>query len=88
MNPVTMKLPVILTVIVLTTTKAPLYALSQEDAERIDALNLKGTQLAERDSLAAAAAQFRAALEINPKHAPAYVGLGHVYLKRGDLEAG
>ena len=86
MNPVTMKLPVILTVIVLTTTKAPLYALSQEDAERIDALNLKGTQLAERDSLAAAAAQFRAALEINPKHAPAYVGLGHVYLKRGDLK--
>ena len=86
MKPVVMRLPVILIVIVLTTTKAPLYALSQEDAERIDALNLKGTQLAERDSLAAAAAQFRAALEINPKHAPAYVGLGHVYLKRGDLK--
>ena len=71
MKPVKMKLPVILIAIVVTITESPLGALSQEDADRVDAtVNQKGTQLAERDSLAAAAAQFRAALEINPKHAP------------------
>ncbi len=86
MNPVTMKLPVILTVIVLATTKAPVGALSQEDADRVDLLYQKGTQLAERDSLAAAAAQFRSALKINPKHAPSYVELGHVHLKAGNLK--
>ena len=29
--------------------------------------------------------RFRAALDINPKHAPSYVGLGHIYLKRNEL---
>lgn len=29
---------------------------------------------------------FQTALAINPKHAPSYVGLGHVYLKRDDLK--
>ena len=85
MKPEMMKLPVFLCIIVLTSATVPVYALSQEDAERVDFLCQKGVRLAERDSLAAAVAQFQAALEINRKHAPSYVGLGNVYLKMDKL---
>ena len=43
--------------------------------------------LFDSDSLDAAALKFRAAIEIDRKHAPSYVGLGHVHLKSGDLKA-
>lgn len=72
--------------IVLCTTNVPLDASSKEDAGRVDSLYQRGTQLAERDSLIAAAAQFQTALKVNPKHAPSFVGLGQVYLKRDDLK--
>ncbi|MDE3258735.1 MAG: tetratricopeptide repeat protein [Gemmatimonadota bacterium] len=86
MKPVMNRLPVLLTVFVVMTIRAPVYALSQADAERVDLLYRKGTQLAERDSLTAATAQFRAALKVNPKHGPSHVGLGHVHLKQGNLK--
>ena len=86
MKPVMMSLPAFAVVIVLCTTKTPLDALSKENAGGVDSLYQAGMRLAERDSLAAAVAQFQAALEINPKHAPSYVGLGHVHLKRADLK--
>ena len=81
-----MRLPVFMMVIVLTTIGAPVEALSGENASRVDSLYRMGTQLAERDSLDAAAGQFQAAIKLNKKHAPSYVGLGHVYLKKGDLK--
>lgn len=86
MKPVMIRLPVFAIVLIVMTIRAPVYALSQADAERVDLLYRKGTQLDERDSLVAAAARFQTALKINPKHAPSYSGLGHVYLKRGNLK--
>ena len=42
--------------------------------------------LLNQDRLDESENKFRDALDINPKHAPSYVGLGHVYLKRSDLK--
>ena len=86
MKPEMMKLSVFLFIIVLTSATVTVYALSQEDAARVDFLSQKGTQLADQDSLTAAAAKFQAALEINLKRAPSYVGLGNIRLKLGDLK--
>ena len=86
MKRVMMSLPAFAVVIVLCTTNAPLDALSNENAGRVDSLYQAGMRLAERDSLAAAAKQFKDALELDRKHAPSYVGLGHVHLKSGNLK--
>ncbi len=81
-----MSLPVFAVVVVLCTTKAPLDAASIANAGGVDSLYQAGMRLAETDSLVAAAAQFQTALKVNPKHAPSYVGLGHVHLKSGNLK--
>ena len=62
-------------------------ATSIEDRALVNELYIDGMDLLDSDSLDAAAANFRAALEIDRKHAPSYVGLGHVHLKSGDLKA-
>ena len=87
MKPILACLPVFLVPVVLAVPSAPAAALSRENAGRVDSIYQMGTQLAEKDSLAAAAGQFKAAVELNKKHAPSYVGLGHVYLANGDLKA-
>ena len=73
--------------IVLCASKAPVYALSKENAARVDSLYKEVIELAERDSLAAEAARFERTIRLNKEHLPSYVGLGHVHLKRGDLKA-
>ncbi len=60
--------------------------LSAAAVSRIDTTYAKAMASLEAGQLDEAAGRFRAALEINPKHAPSYVGLGHVYFKRGDLK--
>ena len=80
-------LPLFAIAIVLCASKAPVHALSKENAGRIDSLYKKVIELAERDSLAAEAARFERAITLNKDHLPSYVGLGHVHLKRGDLKA-
>ncbi|MDE2998855.1 MAG: tetratricopeptide repeat protein [Gemmatimonadota bacterium] len=86
MKPVFTWMPVTAIAFLITTFGTTLHALSLEDAARIDLLYQRGTQLAERDSLVAAAARFQSVLMINPKHTPSHVGLGHVHLKSGDLK--
>ena len=81
-----MSLPAFAVVVVLCTTKTPLDAFPKENAGRVDSLYQAGMRLAERDSLAAAAKQFKDALKLDGKHAPSYVGLGHVHLKSGNLK--
>ena len=60
--------------------------MSTEDRALVQNLYSEGMDLFDSDSLDAAASKFRAAIEIDRKHAPSYVGLGHVYLKGGDLK--
>lgn len=62
-------------------------SISARDRTSIQDLYREGMDLLESDSLDAAAANFRAAIGIDGKHAPSYVGLGHVHLKSGDLKA-
>ncbi|MDE3260285.1 MAG: GWxTD domain-containing protein [Gemmatimonadota bacterium] len=62
-------------------------SMSTEDRALVKNLYSEGMDLLESDSLDAAAANFRAAIEIDSKHAPSHVGLGHVYLKDGDLKS-
>ena len=87
MKSVMLWLPAVAIAIVLCASKAPVYALSKENAARVDSLYKKVIELAERDSLAAEAARFERAIRLNKEHLPSYVGLGHVHLKRGDLKA-
>lgn len=60
---------------------------SSEDRALVKDLYSEGMDLFDSDSLDAAALKFRSAIEIDRKHAPSYVGLGHVHLKHGDLKA-
>ena len=78
--------PIFLIAAVLTIPIASTDAQSRENASKIDSLYQMGMQLSEQDSLAAAVGQFQAEIKLNKKHAPAFVGLGHVYLKRGNLK--
>ena len=78
--------PIFLIAAVLTIPIASTDAQSRENASKIDSLYQMGMQLSEQDSLAAAVGQFQAVIRLNKKHAPAFVGLGHVYLKRGNLK--
>ena len=61
--------------------------MSTEDRALVKNLYSEGMNLLDSDSLDAAASRFRAAIEIDRKHTPSYVGLGHAYLKGGDLKA-
>ncbi len=78
--------PTFLIAAVLTLPIASTDAQSRENASKSDSLYQMGMQLSEQDSLAAAVGQFQAVIKLNKKHAPAFVGLGHVYLKRGNLK--
>ena len=78
--------PIFLIAAVLTIPIASTDAQSRENASKSDSLYQMGMQLSEQDSLAAAVGQFQAVIKLNKKHAPAFVGLGHVYLKRGNLK--
>ncbi len=62
-------------------------ALSPEETARVESIHTEGISLLEADRLDEAEARFRAAIEVDEKHAPSYVGLGHVLLERGDLDA-
>ena len=59
---------------------------SARDISRVDSSYTTGAAYIKTGKYENAQRWFRAALEINPKHAPSYLGLGHVYLKRGDLK--
>ncbi len=67
--------------------QAAATSISARDHASIEEIYSEGMDLLESDSLDAAAANFRAAIEIDRKHAPSHVGLGHVFLKAGDLKA-
>ena len=60
-------------------------SLSARDISMVDSSYTTGMAYLETGEHENAERWFRAALEINPKHAPSYVGLGHVYLKRGEI---
>ncbi len=68
-------------------TEAVATSMSIEDRALVKKLYSEGMYLLDSDSLDAALVKFRAAIEIDGKHAPSYVGLGHVRLKTGDLKA-
>lgn len=53
----------------------------------VDGLYREGMRLIEAGDPDAALRKFRRALDIDRKHAPSLVGIGHVYLQRGDLDA-
>ena len=86
MKPILTCFPIFLVGVVVTAAKPPADASYREIAGRVDSLYRMGTQLAERDSLAAAARRFQAAIKLNKKHAPSHVGLGQIYLQKGDLK--
>ena len=50
-----------------------------------EAAYAEGMKLLEAGQLEAALASFQSAIEKHEKHAPSYVGMGHVYLNQGDL---
>ena len=79
-------IPIFAVVVVMCTTKAPLDAFSNEHAGGVDSLYQAGMRLADMDSMDAAARRFNDAIELDGKHAPSYVGLGHVHLKLGNLK--
>ena len=86
MKPAMMWLPILLVSVAVEVSNAPANTSSREIDGRVDTLFQMGTQLAEKDSLATATSQFQAAIELDNKHVPSYVALGHVYLKTGDLK--
>ncbi len=67
--------------------EAGLTSMPSEDRTLVQNLYNEGMDLLDSDSLDAAASKFRAAIEIDRKHAPSHVGLGHVFLENGDLKA-
>ena len=87
MRPATVLRVLIIVAVTLFNAEAAATATSDEDPMLAQSLYSEGMSLLDSDSLDAAAANFRAAIEIDSKHAPSHVGLGHVYLKAGDLKA-
>ena len=60
--------------------------LQDADRAKVDALCREGMELLKSEDLAGAEERFQDAIEIDEKHAPALVGMGHVHLKEGDLD--
>ena len=60
---------------------------SVEAEARVNVLYQQGLDLLQQNRLHESAKQFRNAIEIDRKHAPSYVGLGHVYIKMDSLKA-
>ena len=65
--------------------EGPAEGSTAKDISRVDSTYKSGLAYLESGKYENAERCFRAALEINSKHAPSYVGLGHVYLKRDEL---
>lgn len=60
---------------------------STEAETRVAKLYQTGMEMLEQGRLDEAVKQLRSATEINHRHAPSYVGLGHVYLAQDSLKA-
>jgi GWxTD domain-containing protein len=60
--------------------------LTVEDAERVQPLFEEARTLAENGQNDQALEKFDAAIAIDEKHAPSYVGKGHILLESGDLD--
>ena len=60
--------------------------LSELDVSRADSTYTAGMASLNTGEYENAERCFRAALDVNPKHAPSFVGLGHVHLKTGNLK--
>ncbi len=56
------------------------------DEVQAEALYEEGLKLQEAGQRSEAARRFRAAIEIDDKHAPSFVGLGHIHLRQGELK--
>ena len=65
--------------------EGPAEGSTAKDISRVDSTYKSGLAYLESGKYENAERCFQAALEINSKHAPSYVGLGHVYLKRDEL---
>lgn len=87
MKPAAVLKVLVITVMTLFNAEAAATSMSTEDRALVQNLYDEGVDLFDSDSLDAAASKFRAAIEIDRKHAPSHVGLGNVYLKGGDLKA-
>ena len=77
---------IIVTAIFFSLGESSARGLSAQDISQVDSSYTTGMAYLETREYENAERWFRAALEINPKHAPSYVGLGNVYLNRGDLK--
>lgn len=60
---------------------------SPEEIAQADARYLEGQKQLKEKAYDQAIASFLAAVALNDKHAPSYVGLGHAYVDQGDLNA-
>ena len=61
--------------------------LSRQTEVRVNRLYDAGMELLKQGRLVESGKQFRYAIEINGKHVPSFVGLGHVYLRQDSLKA-
>lgn len=66
--------------------ESPAEGSTAKDISRVDSTYKSGLAYLESGKYENAERCFQAALEINSKHAPSYVGLGHVHLKKGNLK--
>ncbi len=75
-------------VVVLTTLVFSGPAQAKSDGRgRVEAHYDRAMALLNDEALEAAAGAFRAAISLDAKHAPSYVGLGHIFLKHGELDS-
>ncbi len=77
---------IIVTAIFFSLGESSARGLSAQDISQVDSSYTTGMAYLETGEHENAERCFQAALEINPKHAPSYAGLGNVYLNRGDLK--
>ena len=77
---------IIVTAIFFSLGESSARGLSARDVAQVDSFYTTGMAYLETGEHENAERCFQAVLEINPLHAPSYVGLGHVYLKRGHLK--
>ena len=77
---------IIVTAIFFSLGESSARGLSAQDISQVDSSYTTGMAYLETGEHENAERWFRAALAINPKHAPSYVGSGHVHLKMGNLK--
>ena len=86
-NRILTSMTMILVSLSLTIGEATAKRISPEDAAQVDSLYTEGLELFDHGHLDRAALMFQAAIRIDKKHAPSYVGLGHIHLNQKDLKA-